>query len=311
MLPSYQVSVVMCTYNGNKFIDEQIASILNQDYTIYELVIVDDLSADGTWQKLEQWQKRNSIIKIFRNDTNLGYNKNFEKAIQLATGDIIALSDQDDIWLPQKISGLVNAFANNDTILAHCRSVRLEKGRLRFKSASLHNHFAGNDTRKLFMFNQLNGHNIMFRKHFVHKIIPIPAGMMYDWWIAVIATCYGNIASVDEYLVHHRIHNENNFFNKNMQLKKKQLDLQDVLQLFTSINALSAESKTFLREFLRLLTAHNQHEKRFFDFSLFRFLYQNGEIMFGHKRRLFPGINYLKNAVKYARFNFNGKGITI
>ncbi len=307
---SYRVSVVMCTYNGSSFLDEQIASILKQDYTIYELIIADDLSTDDTWQKLELWQKNNNIIKTFRNDTNLGYNKNFEKAIQLAAGDLIALSDQDDIWLPQKISKLVNTFSNNDTVLAHCRSVKLENGRLRYKSASLHTHFAGNDTRKLFMFNQINGHNIMFRKELVPEVLPIPTGMMYDWWIAVIATCYGNISSVDEYLVHHRIHSENNFFNKNLQLKKKQLDLPDVLQLFTSINALSVESKAFLHEFLRLLIEHNKNEKGF-DVGLFRFLYKNGKIIFGHKRRLFPKINYLKNAVKYARFNFKGKGITI
>lgn len=301
----------MCTYNGNKFLDEQIASILKQDYPVYELIISDDLSTDDTWQKLEHWRKKSTCIKIFRNDVNLGYNKNFEKAIQLATGELIALSDQDDIWLPQKISRLVNTFSNDDTILSHCRSVRFEKGRLRFKSASLHNHFAGNDTRKLFMFNQINGHNIMFRKELVDKIVPIPVGMMYDWWIAVMASCYGNIASVDEYLVHHRIHKENSFFNKNIQLKRKQLDLQNVLQLFNTIDALSAESKAFLQRFLRLLTEHNKKDKVFFDFKLFRFLYKNGEIIFGHKRRVYPRINYLKNAVKYARFNFNGKGITI
>lgn len=311
MLLSCKVSVVICTYNGSKFLDEQIRSILNQDYPVYEMIITDDLSTDDTWQKLEHWQKKNPIIKIFRNEVNLGYNKNFEKAIQLATGDLIALSDQDDIWLPQKISTLVDKFSNEGTTLAHCRSVKLENGRLRFKSASLHNHFAGNDTRKLFMFNQINGHNIMFKKELVNKVVPIPVEMMYDWWIAVMATCYGSIASVDEYLVHHRIHSENSFFNNNFQLKRKQLDLQDVLQLFNTIDALSSESKAFLQKFLRLLTEHNKKDKAFFNFKLFRFLYQNGEIIFGHKRRLFPALNYLKNALKYSKLNFNGKGIRI
>ena len=93
MFSSYRVSVVMCTYNGSRFIDEQIASILSQDFPIYELIIVDDFSIDDTWQKLEHWRKTNSSIKIFRNDANLGYNKNFEYAIQLAKGDLIAISD--------------------------------------------------------------------------------------------------------------------------------------------------------------------------------------------------------------------------
>lgn len=311
MSSSYKVSVVMCTYNGSRFLDEQISSILQQDYPLYELIISDDVSTDDTWLKLEQWQHKSALIKIYRNETNLGYNKNFAHAIQLATGDLIALSDQDDIWLPQKISKLVNTFAQPGTVLAHCRSVRFENERLRFKSASLHHHFSGNDTRKLFMFNQINGHNIMFRRILVSKFIPIPNGMMYDWWIAVIATCYGNIASVDEYLVHHRIHADNIFFNKKDELKKAQPDMPDVLQLFASIDALNATSKTFLQQLIVLLKQHNGREKYLLDFKLLMFLYKNGAIIFGHKKRLLPHLNYFKNAVKFARFNFNNKGISI
>ncbi|MGI8581842.1 MAG: glycosyltransferase [Chitinophagaceae bacterium] len=305
------ISVVMCTYNGSKFIDEQIESILNQDYSNIELIILDDNSTDGTWQMLNSWRKKDLRIKIYRNEYNVGYNKNFEKAIQLANGEFIALSDQDDIWMPQKISKLVNAFQDDKISLSHNRSVRFEDGRLRLKSASLHYHFKGNDTRKLFMFNQVNGHDIMFKKKFVQKFLPIPDGMMYDWWIAVIATCYGRIASVNEYLVHHRIHSENSFFSKHSDMKKRQLDLQDVLQLFTTINVLNAEAKTFLNKFLELLVKQNKKQKAVFNFELFIFFYKNGKIIFGHKRRWFPKWNYFKNAIKYARMDFNGKGITL
>ncbi len=71
------VSVVMCTYNGGLFIDEQIESIINQDYKNIELIIVDDVSTDDTWKKLEAWQCKNDFIKIYKNEINLGYNKNF------------------------------------------------------------------------------------------------------------------------------------------------------------------------------------------------------------------------------------------
>lgn len=303
------VSVVMCTYNGSKFIDEQIESILCQDYSNIELIILDDISTDDTWQKLQEWQEKNAKLKLYKNDVNLGYNKNFEKAIQLANGDFIALSDQDDIWMPQKISKLVNTFQDYKISLAHSRSVRFENGRLRFKSASLHHHFKGNDTRKLFMFNQVNGHDIMFKKNLIQKFLPIPDGMMYDWWIAVIATCYGNIASVNEYLVHHRIHSENSFFSTNT--KKKQLDLQDVLQIFTTIKVLNPDAKTFLTKFLELLIKHNKRQQTTFDSELFHFFYKNRKIIFGHKRRWFPQWNYFKSALKYAKQNFNGKGITL
>lgn len=305
------VSVVMCTYNGSKFIDDQIISILDQDHGNIELIIADDRSTDDTYEKLIHWQERDERIKIYKNEFNLGYNKNFEHAIQLANGELIALSDQDDIWMPQKISKLAAAFHNPNVTLAHNRSVRLENGRLRFRSASLHYHFKGNDTRRLFMFNQINGHDIMFRRELREKFLPIPDGVMYDWWIAVIATCYGNIASVDKYLVHHRIHSENSFFTKDGNVKKKQLDLEEVLKFFLTIDALSTEARAFLERFLKVLSAHNRKEKEGFDYSLFKFLLKNRKIIFGHNRRLLPEWKYFKSAFKYAKKNYNGKGITL
>jgi glycosyltransferase involved in cell wall biosynthesis len=303
------VAVVMCTYNGSKFLDEQIDSILNQDYKTIELIIVDDNSADDTWQKLQGWQQKTDRIKIYRNESNLGYNKNFERAILLASADFIAISDQDDIWLPQKVSKLLSAFKDNETVLAHNRSVRLENGRLRFKSAKLHYHFEGNDTRRLFMFNQVNGHDMMFRKDLVNKFVPIPSGMMYDWWIAVTATCHGSIASVNEFLVYHRIHSENSFFNKNAPSKKKELDLEDSLKLFVSMKELKGDAKSYLTEFLGHVTRHDKQQKAF-DFKFFLFLYKNRKIVFGHKKRLFSDLAYFKYAIKYARMNFKNKGVS-
>src|SRR6187402_1101242 len=96
-----RISVVLCTYNGSSFIDEQVASILAQQYQPSEIIIQDDCSTDDTWNKLLQWEQRSPLIRLFRNEQNLGYNKNFEQVIQRASGDFIAISDQDDIWLPE------------------------------------------------------------------------------------------------------------------------------------------------------------------------------------------------------------------
>jgi glycosyltransferase involved in cell wall biosynthesis len=305
------VSIVMCTYNGEMYLNEQIESVLKQDYQNFELIVVDDHSTDNTWKLLENWRKKDNRIRIFRNEVNLGYNKNFEKAIQLASGDFISICDQDDIWLPQKISKTVNAFTDKKVILAHCRSVRLENKELKFYKARLHHHFQGNDTRKLFFFNQIMGHDMVFRKELVSKIVPIPQGMSYDWWIAVIATCYGSVVSVEDYLVYHRIHNQNNFFNNNAASKKRELDLEDTLKLFSNIGSLNSEKKRYLHRLLALLSHHNRREKVSFNFKLFLFLLKNRKIVFGHKRRLIPEISYIKNAVKYAKLDYRGKGISI
>lgn len=301
----------MCTFNGSKYLDEQINSILSQDYSNVELIVVDDCSTDDTWYKLETWVQKNNRVKIYRNENNIGYNKNFEKAISLATGDLIAISDQDDIWLPSKISKQVKTFNDANVMLSHTRSVRLENNRLRYKSASLHRHFNGNDTRKLFMFNQINGHDMMFRKSLVEKVLPIPVGIMYDWWIAVTATCYGSIASVNEFLVHHRIHSSNSVFTTKSFAPKTQLDLPDALKIFLSIPNLNNESKTFLRTLTQLLDEHHHKQRVGFDLLLFKFLYANRKTIFGHKKKMFSELAMLKYAYKYAKKDYRGKGVMI
>ncbi len=97
------VSVAMCTYNGERFLAQQLDSIINQTYTNIEIVICDDGSTDKTIQMIQEYQKKFATIKLYQNKTNLGFVQNFAKAISLTTGDYVATSDQDDIWLKNKI----------------------------------------------------------------------------------------------------------------------------------------------------------------------------------------------------------------
>jgi len=311
MQPTPLVSVIMCTYNGSRFIDEQVASIVQQDYPNIEIIITDDCSTDDTYTKLLAWQEKDPRVTVIQNETNLGYNKNFEQAIQRGKGELIALSDQDDIWLPQKISKEVAAFTSDDIVLVHNRSVRIENGHFDYNKAFLQHHFEGDDTRKLFFFNQVMGHDMLLRRSLVKHIVPIPPLMSYDWWITVIATCYGRIVSVEDFLVHHRIHGSNNFFSNNAASKKKELDLADTLKLFAAIPALKPNAKAYLQELIPLLEQQTKEGKVSFNRSLFKFLYKHRRIIFGHKKRKLPELSYLKNALKYARMNFKGKGISI
>ncbi|MDO9153719.1 MAG: glycosyltransferase [Paludibacter sp.] len=83
------ISVALCTYNGEKFIEEQLNSILNQTLPVEEIVICDDGSTDNTLNIINLFEQNNRNIKVFRNKNNLGTIKNFEKAISLTSGDII------------------------------------------------------------------------------------------------------------------------------------------------------------------------------------------------------------------------------
>lgn len=115
-----KISVVMCTYNGEKYIKEQLDSIIAQSYPIFEIIVLDDCSTDGTWNILKEYEKKHSIIKCFRNKYNIGADNSFKNAFFLAKGDYIAPSDQDDIWCPNKIAVLIDLIGNK--MLAFSRS---------------------------------------------------------------------------------------------------------------------------------------------------------------------------------------------
>lgn len=108
----YKVSVAMALYNGERFLSEQLESILNQTYPISELVACDDGSSDNTRVVFENFVKNKQANKYqyIRNNQNLGYSKNFLHAASLCSGDIIMFSDQDDIWVKEKIEKMVSIF---------------------------------------------------------------------------------------------------------------------------------------------------------------------------------------------------------
>ena len=107
-------SVALCTYNGEKYIEEQISSILNQSVPVDEIVVCDDGSADNTLTIIDGFQSRSKTnIRIYRNEKQLGVCANFQKAVDLCTGDIIFLSDQDDVWHPDKVKIICEWFDNN------------------------------------------------------------------------------------------------------------------------------------------------------------------------------------------------------
>lgn len=303
------VSIVMCTYNGEKYIDEQIRSIIEQDYKNFELVIVDDASTDSTFQKLQAFQKNHSFIRLYKNEGNIGYNKNFEKALSLAKGELISLADQDDIWLPSKTTKLVKALHDPSVTLAHVMTLSFKDNEFKYNYRKLHKHYDGNDVKKFFFFNHVMGHDAMFRRNLLPKILPIPDKLMYDWWIVVNAVVMGKIRSVPEVLVYHRMHETNSFFNKKADARKKELDLSETLDAFTKIGGMDKESLRFLNAFNALVKEQSQDEVSFNN-KMFWFFLKHREKFFGHKRRLLPFFNHVKNSVKYAKFNFKDRGIS-
>lgn len=196
------VSIVLCTYNGEKFIREQIDSLLSQTVPIYEIIIQDDCSTDGTWNILRDYQSlRPDIIKLFRNEHNLFWNQNFYSAIQKATGDYIALCDQDDIWADNKIEKQVKQLSASGFLINVCSHYYWKDKTLIpiiIKEKSL---------LSSFFYPQYYGHLFLLRstiKPYLSKGVEID--MAHDIFLGIVGTHLNSIEFSQEILVKWRRH---------------------------------------------------------------------------------------------------------
>lgn len=199
-----RVSVVMCTYNGARYLREQLDSILRQDCPPMEIIVQDDASTDETMDILSDYSRHHPQLKVFRNASSLGVNHNFFSAMRRATGDFIAISDQDDRWLPNKLSAQLQAIG--DKLLCACHS----------RPFSDDGAFAHYDPRLpntsliRLLFNSLPGHTLLFRKELLTDIMPQDNELYhvsyYDVALCLAAAAKDSIAFADEALVDHRRH---------------------------------------------------------------------------------------------------------
>lgn len=193
------VSVVMATYNGEKFLREQIDSILNQTYPISELIIQDDCSTDSTPAICREYEAKYPVVHFYENEHNLGFNDNFRTATMRATGDFIALSDQDDVWFPEKIAKQVAAIGNHD--MCTCPICR---GEAPYKAITEPD---SDDVRPgTHVFRCILGHSMLLKRDFAQEPFHWEGTMFYDWSLTLHADWSNGIERVNEVLVFHRAH---------------------------------------------------------------------------------------------------------
>ena len=143
------VSVVLCTFNGARFLAEQVNSILNQTFAIHELIISDDASTDHTVILAHEMAARDARIRVIALQENLGFSANFQQAITQATAPLIALADQDDIWHPEKIARMLEAL-EADASLIYCDSVKFaDTPPVSPKPSPKNRRIAGSDPKKI------------------------------------------------------------------------------------------------------------------------------------------------------------------
>lgn len=210
------ISIAMATYNGAKYLPEQIDSILSQTIQDIEIVISDDCSTDNSWSVLEKYAAQDRRIKIFRNEVNLGFKRNFEKAIGLTKGEYIALCDQDDIWtsdhleiLLAKISNKMISAGNSELIDGNGNRIGITLKELEVfdveDSDELHNALSF-----LLFRNPVQGAAMMIRREFFSKALPIPDDIKYhDAWFVVLSCFYGGLNYSNRVINFYRMHGDN------------------------------------------------------------------------------------------------------
>ena len=218
MTPS--ASVVMCTFRGERFLGEQLASLRAQTIPPFEVIVQDDGSDDGTLAMLEAEAEKFPAfpLKIFRNEKRLGFAQNFAKAIGRATGDIVFPCDQDDVWEPEKLEKLLPFFevdphlnvAFSDALLVDSANRPLGAtvlGRNGLTNLDADAWAAGKALPRLLRSNLVPGNCLAIRRAFLTRLLPVPEGWEHDYWAVILAAGLGErIACQLAPLVRYRQH---------------------------------------------------------------------------------------------------------
>jgi len=203
-----KISVCIATYNGEKFIEEQLHSIFAQTVQVDEIILSDDSSTDKTIEIIKKFKSEK--IKLFADNKFRSAILNFENSIKLSTGDIIFLSDQDDIWDPKKVEKMTSQLLMYDLVVSNCNFID-ENGCAILNRG---NFFQWRNSKKGILKNILKNSYIgccmAFNKKIIQKALPFPKDIpMHDMWIGLIANLFFKVKFIDDCLLKYRRHNNN------------------------------------------------------------------------------------------------------
>lgn len=218
-----KVDILLATYNGEKYIKEQVESILNQTYENIQIIISDDCSTDKTRQVLKEYEN-NEKIKIFYQEKNLGYVKNFEFLLKQVESNLYMLSDQDDVWKKEKVEKSVEKIESEklDLVFGDLEVVDENLNTL-YKSYNRYMHLIHKikkyqkDYRLQYLYNCMTGCTIISRKNWIDKVLPFPTNskyMIHDYWLGLVIALNGKVGYIEEPYILYRQHEKNQVGSK-------------------------------------------------------------------------------------------------
>ena len=286
-----KISVAICTYNGAKYIEEQLRSILNQSVPVDEICVGDDCSDDNTIEIIERVRRETGAnILITKNKTNLRCNANFESTMSRCTGDIILFSDQDDYWMPNKVKTIVEYFESNsgvDVVFTNGEFMN-DEGKsftnakmfdaVALKPSTIRQFYTtGLQLEAFIMHNRATGATMAMRRSFIgnFSIYDVQlngrGGIFWDYIIALAAVSQGKLGMIERPLIRYRVHLEQCVgFGKWIDNPPVSSDLYVVGHCTSGIEAIPSH----LRERAMMVTDRYYYKKSTLYNNLFIYFYR-------------------------------------
>ena len=190
-----KIDILMATFNGEKYLRDQIDSILNQSFKDFRLLISDDCSTDSTREILNEYVKKDDRVIVFLQDKNLGVVKNFEYLMKKVEQEYFMFSDQDDVWKKDKIQNSINmmnekncdlVYTNLEVVDSELNTLEDSYWRLKEfeKKVKKYNNF-----ESLYLNNFVTGCTMLVKSKWIDKILPFPENSKYilhDYWTALV-----------------------------------------------------------------------------------------------------------------------------
>lgn len=238
MTPRSMISIALCTYNGAAYLPEQLRSIAAQSRLPDELVICDDRSTDGTVEILEEFAAWAPFpVQVLVNVDNLGSTRNFEKAINKCSGDVIVLSDQDDSWCANRLQATEDVLAKHPNAGAVFFDADIVDNNLKplgyrlwetvqFNRRQRRQFKEGNAFEALLAHNVVAGTTLAFRAKLRNLIVPIPPQWVHDGWIAILISAVSDVVCIDLPLIRYRQHSSQQIGGRRPSIAKQLADTQ-------------------------------------------------------------------------------------